>query len=85
MVMHQLPQELLSVIITEVAKWDDYASRTDLKNLRLSCRTLSYFVAPYLFHNLPLWLGMSSLRNLVEASEDPHMLGVISVDLFVFG
>ena len=71
--MDRLPQELLGFIIDEVAHWDDYASRADLKNLRLSCRTLASSAAPHLFHTIPLWLSMSSLLNMVEASEHPDM------------
>ena len=77
--MKYLPQELTVQIIDHVAKYDDYLSLQDLRNLRLVNKSFSRFATPPLFQTVPFWLGLSSLEHLTLISEHPQMYGVIFV------
>ena len=68
----RLPAETLNKIIDEVAVYDDYLSRADLRSLRLSCRRLAILAASRLFETIPLWISIHSLENLAAISEHPY-------------
>ena len=68
--MDRLPPEVLKFILENVTLYDDYVALNDLNNLRLSCKRLADFVAPWLFESFPVWLDVDSLHNLVLLSED---------------
>ena len=76
--MKYLPQEITENVIHHVAKYDDYLSRQDLRNLRLVNRSFSHFATPPLFQAVALWLGLSSLEHLTLISEHPQMYGAVS-------
>lgn len=76
--MEYLPEEITKEIIDHVAKWEDYLSRQDLRNLRLVNKSLARFATPPLFQTVPFWLGLSSLEHLTMISEHPQMYGAIS-------
>ena len=45
----RLSQELLNILLDQVGVYDDFASRADLKNLRLVKKALAATAAPRLF------------------------------------
>lgn len=71
--MKYLPPEITEKIIDNVAKYDDYLSRRDLRNLRLVNKHFSHFATPPLFQAVPFWLGLSSLEHLTLISEHPQI------------
>lgn len=77
--MKYLPQEITEKIIDNVAKYEDYLSRQDLRNLRLVNKNFSHFATPPLFQTVPFWLGLRSLEHLTLISEHPQMYDAISL------
>ena len=71
--MKYIPLEITEKIIGHVAKYEDYLSRQDLRNLRLVNKHFSQFATPPLFKTVPFWLGLSSLEHLTLISEHPQM------------
>ena len=74
--MTYLPPELTQKIIQQVAKYDDYLSHQDLRNLRLVNKSFSYLATPALFQTVPFWIGLKSLEHLTLISEHPQMYAV---------
>lgn len=64
--MDRLPQELLRLIVADVA----YKS---LEPLRLVNKALAAAAAPFLFEVIPLWIGVRSLERLTAISEHPQL------------
>ena len=71
--MKYIPQEITEKIIGHVAKYEDYLSRQDLRNLRLVNKHFSHFATRPLFETVPFWLGLSGLEHLTLISEHPQM------------
>ena len=71
--MYRLPRELLEIVVSSIGTGDDYASREDLKSLRLVTKTLTEIAAVPLFRTLPLWISLKSLQNLSDIADHPQL------------
>ena len=64
--MDRLPQELLCLIVRDVA-------HDSLEPLRLVNKSFAAAAAPFLFEDIPLWIGTRSLSRLTAISEHPQL------------
>lgn len=72
--MEQMPRELLDMVVDEIAKNRSFASRQDLRNIRLVNKALSQAALATLFHTIFVWwFGRQSLQDLTDLSNHPEM------------
>ena len=64
--MEKLPLELLQQVL-------QYLPRSDLPSVRLLTRTLAAAAEPLLFHTIPLWIELQSVKALTGISEHPRL------------
>ena len=64
--MDRLPQELLCLIVRDVG-------HDSLEPLRLVNKSFAAAAAPFLFEDVPLWIGSRSLSRLTAISEHPQL------------
>ena len=73
--MQPIPPEILQNILQEVL-------REDLFRVRLVSRYFASASAPFLFHTVPLWIGLRSLENLTLISESSDLSACVKKIVF---
>lgn len=71
--LHELPVEILALVIDSLKEADTQDTKIDLFNLRRTNKHFSSLLAPYCFQSIPLWISLKALENFTALSEHPTL------------